>query len=200
MNDKLPTTTPGAFEEKLKHLPADHAIRMFYYEHQIILDFLDNLTETREKIIQLETPLNHPEYIVKVIQIAKQLLDIDMHHVREETILFPELKIRKQDKMLPVLVSEHQFLKEYKLNFYNHVKDLAAMDFNSYKIQLNFMANGIVGILREHIYRENNFLLPMALDVIQEESVWQEIKQKCDEVGYYFVHQLVGDESSESVI
>jgi len=31
---------------------------------------------------------------------------------------------------------------------------------------------------------ENNILYPMALEAIKEENVWQEMKSKCDKIGY----------------
>jgi hemerythrin-like domain-containing protein len=68
---------------------------------------------------------------------------------------------------------------------------MEAMDFKSYKLQMNYMANGIIGILREHIYLENQSVFPNALNVIKDESTWSELKDEFDEIGYYFEKMML---------
>ncbi len=38
--------------------------------------------------------------------------------------------------------------------------------------------------LRDHIFKENNILYPMAVQVILEPEKWADMKLKCDEIGY----------------
>jgi DUF438 domain-containing protein len=42
----------------------------------------------------------------------------------------------------------------------------------------------IASTLREHIFKENNILYPMALQVVADEGVWQRLKTECDAIGY----------------
>ncbi len=121
----------------------------------------------------------------------EHLNQVDQHHLREETILFPALQSTSASSHLQVLVSEHHFLKSYKQKFLDHVRDLAGMDFKSYKLQMNYMANGVIGILREHIFLENNSLFPQALKVITDPEKWEEIRREFDKIGYYFVKEML---------
>ncbi len=170
----------------LNQLPDEHIIHIFYSEHEIILQYLSDLNQVRQKIDRLNTPLDHPELFVQLITLAEQLLEVDKHHLREETILFPELKKRNINQYHHVLQSEHFFLKDYKKSFLAFVKNLEASDFISYKTQMNYMANGIIGLLREHIYKENQFVFPMALEVIKTKGEWKALKEKSDIIGYSF--------------
>jgi len=38
--------------------------------------------------------------------------------------------------------------------------------------------------LRQHIHKENHILYPMAIRTITEDSEWDKMKIKCDEIGY----------------
>ena len=49
---------------------------------------------------------------------------------------------------------------------------------------MNELAGFIVPTLREHIYKENNILYPAALQVIEDDRVWQKLKDECDSIGY----------------
>ncbi len=185
--------TPGSKQRRepadptdhyLCELPAGHIIHTFYSEHRIILSYLLELDDVREKIWQLDTPIDHPELIVKLIDLAEQLISMEKHHIREEEVLFPELEKRHIRKFHYVLKSEHLFLREYKVNFLNHVRELSAMDFRSYKLQMNFMANGIIGLLRGHIEKENTDVFPLALRIIEEPEVWTSMEKDCRDIGF----------------
>ena len=172
-------------EPYLQELPEGHIIRTFVAEHRNILDFLRELEKVREDIWQLTSPLDHPHLFLKLIHLADQLVATEKHHIREEEILFPELAKRGIQKYHFVLKSEHLFLRQYKKDFLDHVTDLSAMDFKSYKLQMNFMAIGIVGLLRGHILRENRDVFPMALEVVQDDEIWQTMRQASEKIGFY---------------
>jgi DUF438 domain-containing protein len=174
-----------------KSLPEGHVIRVLYNEHRIILGYLNELDDIRQKIFELDTPIDHPELFVKMIHILEHLNQVDKHHQREEQILFPVLETTTASVHLQVLASEHHFLKNYKQKFLDHVRDLAGMDFKSYKLQMNYMANGIIGILREHIFLENNSVFPQALKAITDPEKWDNIRQEFDKIGYYFVKEML---------
>ena len=42
----------------------------------------------------------------------------------------------------------------------------------------------LCSMLRQHIDKENNILYPMALQSITEVTQWEEMKVRCDEIGY----------------
>ena len=167
-------------------LPEDHLVRILNNEHQTILAHLDGIDHQRQDIYSLNSPVDHPELFVKLISLTERLMTVSKHHDREEKVLFPELLKADARNHLEVLTSEHHFLTEYKLKFFNHINDLSAMDFKSYKLQMNFMANGIIGILREHIYLENTAVFPIAVKVITDDNRWLEMNQRFKEIGSFF--------------
>jgi hypothetical protein len=170
-------------EKYLNELPKDHVIRTFYKEHFDIFGYLDELEEIKIKISKMRSPVDEPELFERLIFITKAMQKTETHYLREE-MLFSELEKLGIHQYHHVLKSEHQFLRTYKDEFLTLIHDIDKIDFASFKTQLNFMANGIIGILREHSYRENNIIFPMALSVITENSEWKRLKKLADEIGY----------------
>ena len=169
----------------ISDLHDDHLIRILFEEHQTILTYLDGIDTLRREIFSFESPVDHSEEFIKLISVTERLMMVAKHHEREEKVLFPELIKADAGNHLKVLTSEHHFLSEYKQKFFIHINDLSAMDFKSYKLQLNFMANGIIGILREHIYLENTTVFPVAIKVITDEEQWIEMNQRFQDIGTF---------------
>ena len=174
----------------ISELDRGHVIRILVNEHRILYDHLHGMDEIKKQIFNLESPLDHPELFVKLIHLADHLNHVDKHHAREE-LLYSILKKLDGSSHIEVLKSEHEFLTDYKRKFSLHIQHMEAMDFKSYKLQMNYMANGIIGILREHIYLENQSVFPNALNVIKDESTWSELKDEFDEIGYYFEKMML---------
>ncbi|MFQ6610393.1 MAG: hemerythrin domain-containing protein [Fidelibacterota bacterium] len=169
----------------ISDLPEKHLIRILLDEHQTILTYLNVIDILRKEIFSFESPVDHPEVFMKLISITERLMTVAKHHEREEEVLFPELIKADAGNHLKVLTSEHQFLLEYKQKFFTHINNLSAMDFKSYKLQLNFMANGIIGILKEHIYLENTAVFPVAVNVITDKKQWTKMNQRFMDIGSF---------------
>ncbi|MGB9598396.1 MAG: hemerythrin domain-containing protein [Minisyncoccales bacterium] len=82
---------------------------------------------------------------------------------------------------------EHEELREKK----KELKELSGLlqeeirkTLKIFKEKFNEISEFILLVLREHIFKENNILYPMALEVIQEKEVWQKMKENCDKIGY----------------
>jgi hemerythrin-like domain-containing protein len=79
---------------------------------------------------------------------------------------------------------EHKQLRPRKHALKELAQDVDRQDFADFKRKLEALAGFIVPTLREHIYKENNILYPMALQVIDDEQVWDKLKSDCDAIGY----------------
>lgn len=97
------------------------------------------------------------------------------HHEKEEKVLFPELEqkgIPNEGGPIGVMLSEHAakrgYVKNLKIALENN--DIGQMKENSL---------AIVGLLRDHINKENNILYPMAEQVLTEEDLCK-ISDQCE--------------------
>ena len=100
------------------------------------------------------------------------------HHRKEEEVLFPELErkgIPKEDGPIGMMLMEHEIKREYVKNL-----EKAAGDNNGDEMKRNSLA--IVSLMRDHIFKENNILYPMAEEVLSEEDL-SELSHKCQKYG-----------------
>jgi len=168
----------------LKLLPVDHILRTLFLEHQVIISLITHLDELRDLIWEMDSPIDHSDVFERLLDVMEKLTLSNIHHVREEQILFPELTRRDIHKFHHVLTAEHVFIRGYKTDFLSMVKSMGTTDFHTYKLQLNFQANGIIGLLREHIYRENTVVYPLALESISDSDCWSQMQDESCKIGY----------------
>lgn len=165
-------------------LPKGHVVSTLVNEHDAILGFLDLLQQVNAAIQRMpQYPGRTPEFR-QLTHIAEHLVGAERHHQREEEVLFPELEKRGMYGPPTVMREEHKQLRPRKHALKELVEDVDRQDFDDFKRKLDTLANFIVPTLREHIYKENNILYPMALQVIDDEQVWQKLKSDCDAIGY----------------
>ena len=88
------------------------------------------------------------------------------HHAREEEILFPELKkddVQMHCDPVPQMLYEHD---EGRLFVKGLIEGLENVDVGA--VVKNAMA--YVSLIREHIYKEDNILYPMADEALSDEA------------------------------
>lgn len=173
--------------ESLK--PAHVIIYTMMREHDEILGFLNELEKVNHSIQEIGSYEEKREEFKKLSSLAEKLIGAEPHHKREEDVLFSELEGR--DNVCPpgVMREEHKELRAKK----KEIEELAMnsevnpdrMEFSIFKEKLNSSVNFLVANLRDHIFKENNFLYPEALKTIAEDDdAWEKMKEECDKIGY----------------
>ena len=171
--------------EKMKsQLPPGHVVSTLVSEHESILCFLDMLETVNDEIQKMEHYTAGAEEFGKLKHIAEHLMAAELHHQREEEILFPELERKGVQGPPMIMRQEHTQLREYKQKLKTLAEDAEKPDFNEFKQRLGKIVEFIVPTLREHIFKENNILYPAALQVIEDENIWSRLKTECDRIGY----------------
>ncbi|MFW5787146.1 MAG: DUF438 domain-containing protein [Halanaerobiales bacterium] len=176
-----------AMEEELKALKTDvktgHPLYTFIYEHEEILKILDNLDELNEEIQSLESYDQNNIVFNELKEAAKQLLETEKHHEREEDALFPEVDSKGVTGPTRIMRMEHEDLWPHKESIAELADKIHSLSFEDFKERLNEHVQYVVLTMKDHIFKENNILYPTAKEVIAE-KVWNDIKKKADEIGY----------------
>jgi hypothetical protein len=167
-----------------QQLPPGHIVATLVSEHELILGFLEKLDSINKTVQQMNAYDQTREDFKMLAHIAEHLAEAELHHQREEQILFPELEVRGVYGPPAVMRAEHEQLRKSKQRLKNLAAQVAEMEFSQFKEQLDETVRLIVPTLREHIFKENNILYPTALKLIEDEKVWQRLKEACDKIGY----------------
>jgi uncharacterized protein len=162
----------GAFRASLAD---DHVIATLMDEHQRILAELGRLAG-------LVRARPEPATLEQVAAVAETLIGAEPHHQREEEVLFPELRERGIEGPPTVMRAEHAALRELKHAL--HDGALAALDGRADAWPACAAAGErLVGMLRDHIFKEDNVLYPLAVRAIEPQA-WAGMKRRCDAIGY----------------
>ena len=167
-----------------KKIEPGHMLDTLIIEHEKIKEFLTELEALNLDIQKLNNYSENLGLFLKLQELADNILNAEKHHKREEDVLFPELEKRNITGPTRIMRMEHDDLRERKRLLKEASKEAETMDFNECTKKIDELTKYIVFNLRDHIYKENYILYPTALDAIKENTLWIEMKNKSDVIGY----------------
>lgn len=115
---------------------------------------------------------------------AHHLVETEKHHAREEKALFPALEERGITGPTRIMRLEHADLWPHKEALNDLAQKANPQTYGEVREEIIAHARYIIGNLREHIMKENSILYPAAFQAIVYDAAWEDIKRKCDEIGY----------------
>ncbi len=166
-------------------LGAGHPVDTMIKEHDAILGLLAELEQLSRRLHALPGYDATDAGFAALTALAEGLIGAENHHLREEQGLFPLLEERGITGPPRIMRMEHEQLRARKhalLELAERVK--TGMPYDQFLGALAETAGYLVFHLRDHIFKENNILYPTAKDTITDPAIWQELKRKCDLIGY----------------
>lgn len=98
-----------------KRLKLGHPIHTLMSEHEIILGFLARLERAAKKIQKMRNYRRETKEFEILKDIAEHLIEAELHHKREEEVLFPEIEKRGVLGPPEVMREEHKiFVSEFQ--------------------------------------------------------------------------------------
>ena len=162
---------------------APHPVHTFMEEHIIILENLHKLGDLLEPFKKLNSFKEMNADLEALKEISHHLVDAESHHHREEDVLFP--KLREHDIVEPVdiMKMDHDEFRKRKRELYQVTSNHTDYDFGDFKKKVLETGSYLVKELESHIFKEENIIYQIALQVLNEDE-WQEIKKETDKIGY----------------
>ncbi len=172
-----------SIDKQRVEVETDHPVHVFMEEHKIILKYLDELKAIVKKVAVATSFMEIDEELNKLKHIAKHLMEVEKHNIREENVLFPYLQKHGITEPPAIMWAEHNELKEKKKQLLELVENYDKLSFQEFRKQMAETGKYVADELANHIYKENHILYPTALRVIEDDE-WKEIREQCDELGY----------------
>ncbi|MCB2341378.1 DUF438 domain-containing protein [Clostridium estertheticum] len=174
----------GELDKIKTKIEPGHVVYTLIAEHDKILEFLTLLEEVNSKIQKTETYINSLEEIKELKTIVFNILDAENHHQREEKVLFTEMESREITGPTRIMRMEHEDIKAKKEFLKLTLEDASELNFNEFKEKVDESTKYIIFNMRDHIFKENYILYPTAIESIQGKEIWNDMKRRCDEIGY----------------
>jgi uncharacterized protein len=171
--------------DKLKlGLTPDHVLSTMIDEHAELLKRLTKLEELNSRIQKMDNFDRNASEFEELFNVISEIIGAEPHHQREENVLFPELEKRGVTGPTRVMRMEHEMLRAKKHEIKKLAEEVESMNFSEFKTQLDEAAKFLIFNLRDHIYKENHVLYPSSVQTLKDSSLWSEMKEACDEIGY----------------
>ncbi|EKQ57941.1 MULTISPECIES: DUF438 domain-containing protein [unclassified Clostridium] len=161
-----------------------HVVDTFIAEHEKILEFLTELEEINSKIQKSESYDSCIKEFSELNTVINNILDAEKHHLREEQVLFSEMEDRAITGPTRIMRMEHDDLRAKKKFLKQIAEKASELDYKELKEKVDDAAKYIVFNLRDHIFKENYILYPTAIEAIKDDEIWNDMKRRCDEIGY----------------
>ncbi|HEY8804411.1 MAG TPA: DUF438 domain-containing protein [Clostridium sp.] len=174
----------GELDKIKTKIEPGHVVYTLIAEHDKILEFLTQLEEINLKIQNTESYNNSLEEIKILKTVVFNILDAENHHQREEKVLFTEMENREITGPTRIMRMEHEDLKAKKEFLKVTAEEAFQLNFNDFKEKVNETSKYIIFNMRDHIFKENYILYPTAIDCIKGTEAWEDMKRRCDEIGY----------------
>ena len=174
----------GELDKIKTKIEPGHVLDTLIVEHDKILEFLTELEEINFKIQKLESYDSSLEEFEALKTVVDNILDAENHHQREEQVLFAEMEGRGITGPTRIMRMEHDDLRAKKKFLKQAAEEVSKLEFNEFKEKVDDTAKYIIFNLRDHIFKENYILYPTAIESIAEKETWEDMKIRCDEIGY----------------
>jgi hemerythrin-like domain-containing protein len=144
-------------------------------EHRVIERVLNSLERATNRLENGEAV--RPEFFLSVVDFIRGFAD-GCHHQKEEGVLFKHMEaqgIPVQGSPIGVMLSEHELGRQYTRELLSAAQGMQSGEPKALQ-QAILSGRSYVALLRQHIFKEDKILFPMAVHVIpaeQHDSVWE---------------------------
>ncbi len=182
----------GVLEQHEQHLrtrlPAGHILRKVMAEHEMTLCFIADLEQIAMQI-QEKTDLSPTSSeFMRLAHIIEHLNSLEEHMDRENDVLFPALKAQGWQSLFDHIEHEHTYIE---MSIHDLVKLITAfekMPFETFKTRLLSTVRYVCPLLREHIQREDQAIFPLAVSLVKDPAIWDNLRRVCNEIDYCGIH------------
>ncbi len=168
---------------KRQEVSAPHPVHTLMEEHKVIVNSLKELSFFLERLKGVRSFAELGADGEKLKDIAHHLVEAESHHQREEDALFPGLEKHDITEPPQIMKMDHVEFRKRKRELYQIAQNPRNTDFFAFKSKVIELGEYIARELESHIFKEDNILYQIALQVLTPED-WEKVKKECDKIGY----------------
>jgi len=182
-------------DNPITSLPPNHILRMVMAEHDMFRCFLADLDELAEIIAALGHLTDVSMEFRKLVHIVEHLGAMKEHIEREDDIIFPYLRDCGRISLCRAVQGDHVNIRTEIDGLNTLILSFDEVSLEQFKTGLLTTTQRLLAIAPEHLCQEDFILYPIALGIINNTEVWEEMKAICDEIGYCALHLQSGPRS-----
>ncbi len=155
-------------------LPADHLLCVLIQEHDVIRRWL---RELESAVVSLEgvPEVARPERVRRVTDAVERMSKVDLHHRREELVVYPACHNVSLPDVAAALRGEHAEMNEKLVELTEEARALADSSDSGFDRILAAMRS-FRFIYDNHMYKEDRVVFPLLADAIRDEEFWGRLR------------------------
>jgi DUF438 domain-containing protein len=165
--------------------PAGHPARVFSDENAALVKQVEALEHAADALAAVVSEGGAGVHLLQARVRLNALTDVEKHYLRKEHLLFPFLERHGITGPPQVMWGKHDQTRALLRGAHAALAS-AAGDPAAARALSDGALRPLASAIRDMVDKEENILLPMALDVLDERE-WWEIARQSDEIGYCLV-------------
>lgn len=161
-----------------------HAISVMIKEHETILGFLEKIEQNNLSIQQNSSFEESWENISSIARFITLIIEDELHHQREEKVIFVYLEQKGVINPTKILRWEHHEIRSLKYDIKKLLDNINHNNFNESKKELKKLVFMLDSVLKEHVLKEENYLYPLFIESFTDQNVLKKVEEECDRIGY----------------
>ena len=167
-----------------RQVPAGHPVDTFRRENTALGEIADQIRFILEELSDPPDEETGKAWMEELKRLFEDLAQVEKHYLRKENQLFPMLEKHDVTGPSKVMWALHDdiraILKEVKLGLEEGDTEIAIGE-----------GTALVTIISDMIYKEENILFPMALEILSEAD-WGRVLEGSEELGYAIIEPETG--------
>ncbi len=182
----------GIIEEQSKNIKVNladnHVMRRVMAEHELMRCFLADLRDIEKAIAKMTHLTDTSAEFRRLCHIVEHLEAMEEHIAREEDVIFPFLRKHGWASLCRSARSDHVYLRVAVDDLLRLVHTYEPRELKEFRAKLSSIVQYLVPTMVEHLMQEDEILYPIALEVVDDDKLWEKMKTVCDDIGYCGVH------------
>ncbi|MGE5351469.1 MAG: DUF438 domain-containing protein [Acidobacteriota bacterium] len=163
--------------------PSGHPVHTFKRENQALKREISFIRKIFTEINGMDDETPAGELFLKLHTHFNNLMDVDKHYLRKENLLFPFLEKYQITGPSTVMWGKDDEVRAFLKNALTILPESHNITSGDGKAVIEISLSPAANALEEMIYKEEQILLPMAMDTLKEED-WFEVMRQSEEIGY----------------
>lgn len=174
-----------------------HPVQVFKVENRAVSRVIGQIEGITDQIADAAVGSDVSEQMQKWHGLHQQLMEVDKHYRRKENILFPYLEKNGITGPPSVMWGIHDQIRA-QLKQINQVVTGNAIVDRGLTRQIGDLVKPCLNSIKEMIYKEENILFPMCLELLTDQE-WEEIANQSGEIGYTIISldELLSEDETE---
>ncbi|MCI0499520.1 MAG: DUF438 domain-containing protein [Planctomycetales bacterium] len=169
-------------------LPDHHILRKVMAEHEMQRCFLADLEDVVTQIQQAPHLTPASGEFMRLGHIIEHLNSLQEHQDREDDVLFPAMREQGWKSLFDHIENQHTYIQIAVDDLIKLTAAFDKMPLASFKIRLSSTVRCLCPLLRDHMAYEDRVLFPLAVTMIENGSVWERLRQVCNQIDYCGIH------------